>query len=235
MHLSLFAQIRFQKYHERSFTGKASQAQSVISPQGPLRGWGFMRFGLFFRRWHIHIPEDWVYGKWNQVNLYLVRVPRPVLRCLVCKELIKVIPSFLLQGTTLTLPALAFVIFAYETSYLAWRDLPEKFYDGKNKIAHSTLYVAAHSMGNLLKDDQILEGLRRRYLPSYKLRKNNSATIIEGNGWTLLKSLFPHTQTREKGTRRLIAELLPGKAKNLNFHHFFFPHIDNLNHIFESQ
>ena len=55
-----------------------------------------------------------MYGDWNPVALYLVQLPLPVLRCSVCKKLVKVIPSFSLQGTTLTLPALAFIIFAYE-------------------------------------------------------------------------------------------------------------------------
>jgi len=183
-------------------------------------------------RWHIRIPGDWVYGNWSQVNLYLEQVHLPVLRCSVCKELIKVSPSFLLQGTTLTLPALAFIIFAYETSDLTWRDLPEKFDDGKEKIAHSTLYIAAHRMGKLLENDSFMEDLRRRYLPSYKSRRKTSVTLIEGKEWALPKSLFTHTQAREKGARRLVADLLPGKTKNLKFQHFFFHHLNNLNHTF---
>lgn len=183
-------------------------------------------------RWHIHIPDDWVYGNWSHVNLYLVRIPQPVLRCLACKELIKLTPSFLLQGTTLTLPALAFIIFAYETSELKWRDLPEEFYDGKDKIAHSTLYIAAHRIGKLLEKDRFLEDLRRCYLPSYKLRKNNFVTLIEGKQWASPKSLFAHTQAREKGARRLVAEFLPGKTENLKFHQFFPHQLDSLNRIF---
>lgn len=181
----------------------------------------------FVWRWVIFIPENWAYGDWTAIKLFLVRVPLVFLRCQICGEWFKVSPSFLLAGTTLTLSAVAFVAFAYETSELTWRDLPEKFFDGRNKIAHSTLYRAVHQTGKLLESDQLVADLRRRYLPA---PKRDSVVPLEGPGWSPPKSLFTHTVARELGARRLVKELVPGK--NGGFTELFHRHLDNWNRIF---
>ncbi|MBW1953711.1 MAG: hypothetical protein JRI66_11630, partial [Deltaproteobacteria bacterium] len=134
---------------------------------------------------------------------------------------------FLLAGTTLTLSAVAFVAFAYETSELTWRDLPEKFFDGRDKVAHSTLYRAVHQTGKLLESDQLVADLRRRYLPA---PKRDSVVPLEGPGWSPPKSLFTHTITREMGARRFVKELLPGR--NGGFAELFHRHLATWNWIF---
>lgn len=181
----------------------------------------------FVWRWDISIPESWTYGDWAAVSLVLVRVPLPLVRCQVCGEWIKASPSFMVFGTTLTLAAIAFVAFAYETSELTWRDLPEKFLNGRDKIAHSTLYRAVHQMGKLLESDRLVEDLCRRYLPA---PKTDSLIPLEGPGWSPPKSLFTHTIAREMGARRLVKELLPGKS--CGFTELFHRHLDSWNRIF---
>lgn len=181
----------------------------------------------FVWRWDVYIPENWAYGNWTAINLFLVRVPLVILRCQICGERIKVSPSFLLAGTTLTLSAVAFVALAYETSKLTWRDLPEKFFDGRDKIAHSTLYRAVHKTGKLLESDQLVADLRHRYLSAHK---RESVIPLEGPGWSPPKSLFTRTIPRELGARRLVRELLPGK--NGRFTELFHRHLDNWNRIF---
>lgn len=181
----------------------------------------------FVWRWDIFIPENWVYGDWTATKLFSSRVPLVILRCLICGEWFRVSPSFLIAGTTLTLSAVAFVAFAYETSGLTWRDLPEKFFDGRDKIAHSTLYRAVHKAGKLLESDQLVADLRRRYLPA---PKRESVIPLEGFGWHPPKSLFTHTIARELGARRFVKELLPGKSGG--FTELFHRHLDNWNRIF---
>ncbi|MEW5897983.1 MAG: hypothetical protein AB1652_02275, partial [Bacillota bacterium] len=139
----------------------------------------------------------------------------------------RVSPSFLIAGTTLTLSAVAFVAFAYETSGLTWRDLPEKFFDGRDKIAHSTLYRAVHKTGKLLESNRLVADLRRRYLPAPKKER---IVPLEGFGWSPPKSLFTHTIARELGARCFVKELLPGKSGG--FTELFHRHLDNWNRIF---
>ncbi|MBF7084322.1 hypothetical protein IT084_15315 [Desulfallas sp. Bu1-1] len=74
-------------------------------------------------------------------------------------------------------------------------------------------------MGKLLENDGFLEDLRRRYLPSYKLRKSKSVTLIEGKEWALPKSLFTHTQARETA---LSPRSCPAKQKTLSSTIFSF-------------
>jgi hypothetical protein len=73
-------------------------------------------------RWDLELPPDWKFPQWESVRLFPIQVNQPVLSCNQCGKLIKVIPSFIQQGTTLTLSALIFVVFAYEFSNLTWRN-----------------------------------------------------------------------------------------------------------------
>jgi len=102
----------------------------------------------------------------EQVKLLPVQVPLPVYCCTECNQQLKIFPSFCLRGTTLTLQALAFIGFVYETTELTWRDLPEMLCDPHNKIAHSTLYKAVHSTGKLMATEQEIQKLHLKYLPS---------------------------------------------------------------------
>jgi hypothetical protein len=146
---------------------------------------------------------------------------------LTCRAHIKVLPSFLIKGTTLTLPALVFIMFAYESSDLTWRDLPEKFCAPENRIAHSTLYRAVHSVGEALKADGCLEALGQRYLPF--LPQKEAITAKEGV-WPPPKSLFSHTQAREQRARHLLCPLLP--FKYADFVSAFYRYVDGLSCIF---
>jgi hypothetical protein len=118
--------------------------------------------------WDLELPDDWHYPQWETVRLVPRQVPQPVLRCCQCGQFIKVIPSFLQQGTKLTLPALILVAFAYEFSALTWRDLPEKFCTPYNRIAHSTLYKAVHGLGRLIHSDAEFRKLCEEHLPALK-------------------------------------------------------------------
>ncbi|MHB8127048.1 MAG: hypothetical protein ACYDEJ_15695, partial [Desulfitobacteriaceae bacterium] len=117
---------------------------------------------------------------------------------------IKVIPSFIQQGTTLTLPALIFVAFAYEFSDLAWRDLPRKFCDEDNQIAHSTLYKAIHGLGKLIYSDSEFRQLCLKHRPTINIVPNWPIP-----NWPPPKSIYIHTVIREKGVRFLICSLFP--------------------------
>ena len=159
-------------------------------------------------RWDLELPADWQFGQWEAVKLFPIQVHQLVLRCSQCGKLIKVIPSFIQQGTTLTLSALIFVAFAYEFSGLTWRDLPQKFCEADNRIAHSTLYKAVHGLGQLMHSDAEFRKLCEQHLPAIK-------TIP---GWPLPKWLPPksisiHTVIREKGVRILLRSLWP-------YHHY---------------
>lgn len=180
-------------------------------------------------RWHwdIVIPENWTFGQWDQIKLSPVRVALPVYCCTECNEQIKITPSFCLRGTRLTLQALAFISFVYETTELTWRDLPEKLCDENNKIAHSTLYKAAHGTGKLMATEQELQRLHLKYQPSNCPVQSEPPSV-----WPPPKSIFTHTVAREKGLRLFLINLLPGKVLHRKFLEYFYCWIHFSNRIF---
>jgi len=178
-------------------------------------------------RWDIVVPENWTFGQWEQAELLPVQVPLPACRCKQCSQMVKIIPSFCLSGTTLTLQALAFIGFVYECSELSWRDLPNKFCEKENRIAHSTLYKAVHGVGKLVFTGQEIEYLRQKYLPI-----NNPVEPDQALVWPPPKSVFTHTIARENGIRMLLEKLLPVKSLKEKFREFFFRFINPLNRIF---
>lgn len=174
--------------------------------------------------WHIDIPPDWVFGNWEQIHLYPVQIPIPTLRCKTCHQLIKILPSFIVQGTTLTLPALIFISFVYEFSELVWRELPEKFCSPNDQIAHSTLYKSVHKLGHLCAINKEVEKLRQKYLAVCEDEKEKPL-------WPLPKSFFDHTLCREKGLRNILARLLVEHARQLDFGKIFYSFINSLNRL----
>lgn len=155
-------------------------------------------------RWDINIPNDWRYGQWDRIRLYPIKVKVFVVKCNECHEEYLVYPSFVLPGTTLTLPALIFISFAYEASDLSWRDIPEKFCPTpENRIAHSTLYKAVHGLGKSMheQETQIRE----------EIQKLNTAYPPPQDGsqqeQLRKKALYEHTQDREKSLHDLIRPL----------------------------
>lgn len=154
-------------------------------------------------RWEIHIPYDWEYSQWEDIQLYNAKVQILLVKCNVCDEKYSIYPSFIVKGTTLTLSALIFIAFAYESSDLTWRELPEKFCQENDKITHSTLYKAVHGLGeNINRNEKAkneLEKLTAKHLP-----------VIEdpASNWPPPKSLYPHTITREQGVRKSLGLLI---------------------------
>jgi hypothetical protein len=175
-------------------------------------------------RWDLELPSSWQFPQWESVRLFPIQVNQPVLSCNQCGKLIKVIPSFIQQGTTLTLSALIFVAFAYEFSNLTWRDLPQKFCAEDNRIAHSTLYKAVHGLGRLIHSDLEFRKLCQQYLPTIR-------TIPRWpiSDWPPPKSIYTHTVIKEKGVRFLIRSLWP-------YHHnlsaVFDRFVISLEHVF---
>ncbi len=155
-------------------------------------------------RWDLELPAAWQFPQWKSVKLLPIHVNQPVLRCSQCGEHIKVVPSFIQHGTTLTLPALIFVAFAYEFSNLTWRDLPHMFCDETNRIAHSTLYKAVHGLGRLIQTDSEFRQLCQEHLPSIRRETLHSGSIPP---CPPPKSIYTHTVIREKGVRFLICTL----------------------------
>ena len=125
------------------------------------------------------------------------------MRCCVCDKPVKVIPAFIVQGTTLALSALIFLAFVYENKPLTWRSLPEKFCKEGHKIAHSTIYRAVHGLGkNLLEDEEVRE-LYTQWAISFRLLPQTAETV-----WPSEKSQHPHTRRREDTVRNLLVLFL---------------------------
>jgi len=169
-------------------------------------------------RWEIHIPYDWEYNQWERIRLYPVEVQVLIVKCLGCGKKFSLYPSFVVEGTTLTLPALIFIAFTYETSTLTWRELPEKFCDQANKIAHSTLYKAVHGLGQSIKENEQIrkeiDALAAKYLPKTK-----------APSWPSPKSVYPYTKNREQAVRETI---YPLNSPAVNFTHFFYRYLRQL-------
>ncbi len=148
-------------------------------------------------------PHDWVYGDWENIELRPIEVPIIILKCNTCNELYRVYPSFVVKGTTLTLKALAFIAFVYEFSELTWRDIPDKFCDNNDKIAHSTLYKAVYGLGKGMLDDKAVQG---------KINELNDKYLnISQDTSFRYKSRFEHTQKREYIIRKILKPLLMDK------------------------
>lgn len=172
--------------------------------------------------WEVHIPFDWKYGQWERIRLYPAEVHILVVKCKTCAEKFGVYPSFVVEGTTLTQSALIFTAFAYESSSLTWRDLPEKFCDGNNKIAHSSLYKAVHGLGKSIMESN---GRARKELQAL-LDEYLSAAKESGSSWPLAKSLYEHTINREKAIRKT---LFPLVCRYLDsFTSFFYRYLKQL-------
>ena len=174
--------------------------------------------------WHIDIPHNWVFGQWEQLHLYPLQIPIPTLGCRVCRRLIKILPSFMLRETTLTVPTLIFISFIYENTKLTWREIPQKLCPPNDQIAHSTLYKAVHRLGQLCAISREVEKLRGQYLGGFEDEKKDAP-------WPFPKSLFEHTLCRERGLRDILAELLIENAQSLNFGKLFYSFINALNRL----
>jgi hypothetical protein len=175
-------------------------------------------------RWEIDIPHGWEYGQWERVRLYPVEVEIYIVQCEICGEVYRVYPSFIIKGTTLTFSALIFVAFIYEKSDLVWRDIPEKFCDEYNQIAHSTLYKAVHGLGKSITDNEnkIRDGIRDFFNRYLSLPEKESEVSV----WPSEKSLHEHTLRREAALRELLLPLAAFfKFMDYSFFRLFYTYI----------
>lgn len=181
-------------------------------------------------RWNITIPEDWKYGDWEKVRLSPEHVPLPVIRCKKCNKPVRVIPAFIIGGTTLTLPTLVFIAFVYESSGLVWRDIPENFCPENDRIAHSTLYKAVHGMGRLLLTNEDAQKILDKYMGF--LPDTHDINGAEIPDWPKKKSLRPHTQKRENAVRIALTVLLLALLINSCFIPSFIRYVDRIHMFF---
>lgn len=177
----------------------------------------------FIWRWEIDIPYDWKYGEWNEIRLYPVQIPIVIIKCNLCGEMHRIYPSFVLKGTTLTLSALIFVTFAYESSELTWRDIPDKFCTKENKIAHSTLFKAVHGFGKSLegcgkKIRETVEELISQYLSPGLTGESDPA-------WPPEKSRLEHTLKHEHALREILVPLAYLKSRYDTLSRLFFTYL----------
>ncbi len=168
--------------------------------------------------WEIDIPVDWQYGKWEQIKLYPMQVAVVFIKCDLCGEIHRVYPSFYLKGTTLTRAALIFITFAYESSDLTWRAIPEKFCDAVNKIAHSTLFKAVHGLGKSLEESN----KKTRTAVEELIGRYQTPTLVEegSSTWPAEKSRYEHTLKREHILRAILLPLLKFKHDTITSHFF---------------
>lgn len=177
----------------------------------------------FIWRWEIDIPYDWKYGEWNKVRLLPVAVPILLLKCNSCGEIYRVYPSFVIDGTTLTLSALIFIAFTYESTSLTWRNLPELFCEEHNIIAHSTLYKAVHGFGKGLNEYEniINEGKTELIMKYLSIPEDKSKNPV----WPPKKSRYENTLEREAALRIMLSSLTCLRFEADSFPRLFFTYV----------
>lgn len=138
-----------------------------------------------------------------------------------------VYPSFIIRGTRLTIQALVFIAFVYEKSELTWRGIVDRFCDSKERIAHSTLYRAVHSLGLLLISNESAYHAAEEYLMRFQIPELNKDI------WPPLKSRYEHTRQREERIRQFL-QLLYLLLLASGFAAAFFRYLSQV-HLFFSQ
>jgi len=176
--------------------------------------------------WDVEIPLDWKWGDWEQVRLYPVEIPIVLVRCLDCNAHSLVYPSFITSGTRLTLQALVFIALVYEKSELTWRGIVDRFCDSKERIAHSTLYRAVHSVGLLISGESAYH-VAEEYLMRFQIPE------LSEDIWPPLKSRYEHTRQREESLRCFL-QLLCLLLLASGFAVAFFRYLGQV-HLFFSQ
>ena len=179
----------------------------------------------FIWRWDIDMPQDWCWGDWEQIRLHTVQVPIILVQCVDCRTYFEIYPSFIIGGTTLTIQALMMVAFVYEYSLLNWRGMVEYFCDKNDRIAHSTLYRAVHSLGLLVMGNEDVQRLAEKYLSNFAIPVSDSKPCPP------LKSRYERTRERESGVRGILQLLLCILSLSPGFIHAFFRYLKNM-HLF---
>jgi hypothetical protein len=110
-------------------------------------------------------------------------------------------------------------------SELTWRGIVDRFCDSKERIAHSTLYRAVHSLG-LLGNESAYD-VAEEYLMRFQIPE------LSEDMWPPLKSRYEHTQQREESLRRFL-QLLHLLLLASGFAAAFFRYLSQV-HLFFSQ
>lgn len=138
--------------------------------------------------------------KFSDCRLVHVDIPYYILKCSCCGEKTKVVPSFITEGTTLTLVAQAMVVIMYHQSdKQGWRILQDILCPN-NGISHTTLYRAYNNFGNLLKDSpELLNEVATECLAEYweitrRARKEKTKEIENINIQVLLMVILEATK-----------------------------------------
>lgn len=174
--------------------------------------------------WEIIIPKDWVVnvGELEDVWLVPVRVAIPNVTCSTCGAKCKVLPLFILPGTSLTVRALAVVAMVYEATGISWRKLVDKLCREFECIAHSTLFRAVRGLGKSLLVQEVMEQFEDSLMIVEEKREQH---------WRSLKSIKEHTIAEEGTVRVLLGALLP-RLSNKDFLLAFSRYINKLHRTF---
>jgi len=142
--------------------------------------------------------------------MVLVRLHVYQIQCEACQTRYRAYPDFLVPGTTLTLPAVVFTAYVYETTPLTWRDLVEMWCDEPNRMAHSTLYKAVHALALALITPAGRVWITQLAVLFVSESLFPAITPIRGYIEEELrhKSRFPHTRIREEALHHLFRPLL---------------------------
>lgn len=135
-----------------------------------------------------------------------------VMRCATCGEHVYVFPSFIIQGTTVTLRAILFVTMLYESSLhfkekCTWRHLTDTI-RGNTNIPHSVLYKAVHALGQTIESDQEMQRLMLLYPEIFP------QTEEVKEAWPPEKSIKKNTKKRELGARRILTDVYQTYCKD---------------------
>jgi len=172
------------------------------------------------------IANNWQFGWWGRIKLSWKEVSILIGECSKCGCKIKVIPSFMVKGTRLTLEALCLVTVAKEVSGLSWRNLRDLLCDGVDGwCAHSTLYEAVHRVGKFLAEskEELFE-LCRQLQPPPELTVLKTESTEDG--FCAPSARLDHTLAREMGARCLVSGLVAeGRSRLSKFIGFFFDHL----------
>jgi hypothetical protein len=158
-----------------------------------IRNFSYKRLEYIWK-WDISIPQDCQYGDWDSIELYLVRVPLPIIRCETCGEYLRLEPAFILKGTILTINALIFSSFVYEKENFTWRRIVDTLCKGNHKLSHSTIYTAVHKLSKIDLSDSL----------NANIPVNHNAPAL----WPPLKARFAHTKEREEKIRLVLTIMI---------------------------
>ncbi len=160
----------------------------------------------------LYFPASWDPFNLNGVVLCFVQIIILVVQCPCCGGKFRLVPSFMVEGTILTLKAIMLVAYFYESLQYTWRSLTSEIAK-KTNLAHSTLYRAVHALGYSIEMHEALEHLKilhEEYFPADKEVEDS---------WPPAKSLFKHTRRRELNVRRVLTNYLLKIAQRIKDTH----------------